>query len=47
MLITPRQRQAAKESLALDGLTAFARFSELGLVSRIDAVGGLLEQPTH
>jgi len=38
LIVVPCQREAAKDSLALDGLTAFAHFSELGLVGQIDCL---------
>jgi hypothetical protein len=37
----------AEDSLGADQFSAFALFSELGLVSSVDPVDGLLEHPTH
>src|SRR5208337_3067813 len=45
VIVVASQREAAKNALDLDGLPPLADLTGLGVVGRIDAVGGLLEQP--
>src|SRR5208283_1368891 len=44
-IVIPLQRKAAKNPLRLHRCPALAHLAWLGLVSRIDLIGGLLEQP--
>ena len=46
IVVIPLQREAAKNPLHMDCFPALARLSGFGLVAGIDAVNGLLEQPT-
>ena len=45
VIVIPLQGEAAKNPLRLHRFPALAHLSWLGLVIRIDLVGGLLEQP--
>jgi hypothetical protein len=45
VVIVPAQLESAKNPLPLDRFPTLANLSGFGLVSCIDALGGLLEQP--
>jgi hypothetical protein len=47
VVVIPLQLEAAKNPLNPNRFPALARLPGLGLVMGVDAVGGLLEQPTN